>query len=291
MKALFLFLALCMLTTLAKSETYDYELKGSYKLQSSKKMPINYSLKWNEKDGSIKGIYSDNHFTKEAVVTGEGGTLGRTFNVKFPVSLQGVRTITLLGPMVKEKQTSLPQDVSIITRNERGTPLTTVKSKAQFNAKSGDVLVLAQMQEDDDECVKGFGVLANYCGIYNGIISESQDRRNRCNLLFADAVRLELKKDSTVILHLGEVNEFINSPGHSIGKIPTDPQKNNIDVMSRVCGPLSGVNSSSGSCKIIHLTGTFSINRDFRHFEGKYEITEENTNNSCTYTLSMDRQE
>lgn len=289
MKSLFLFLALCMLTTLAKSQTFDYELKGSFKLQSSKKMPVNYSLKWNEKNGAIEGIYSDNHFTKEAEVTGEGGSLGRTFNIKFPVALQGVRTITILGPMVKEKQTSLPQEVSIITRNELGTPLTTIESKAQFNVKSGDTL-LAQRQEDDD-CVKGFGVLSNYCGIYNGIISESQDRRNRCNLLFADAVRLELNKDSTVLLHLGEVNEFINTPAHSIGKIPTDPQKNNIDVMSRVCGPLSGVNSSSGSCKIIHLTGTFSLVRDFRHFEGKYVITEENTNNSCTYTLSMDRQE
>lgn len=278
-----------MLTSLARSQSYENELKGTYKLQTTKKTAVNYSLKWSETNGVIEGIYSDNHFTKLAQVSGEGGTLGLTFIVKFPVSLQGVQSITLLGPHAKEKKKSFSIPVSIITRDESGKPLATVKTNSQFFVKS-TVPVVAQLQEDS-ECQRGFGVLAGYCGIYNGIISEKEDRRNKCNLLFAEAVRLELSNDSTVILHLGEVNEFINTPGHSIGKIPTDPQKNNIDIMSRVCAPLSGVNSTSGSCKVLHLTGTFSLVRDFRHFEGKYEIKEEGSNVSCSYTLSMDKQE
>ncbi len=138
-------------------------------------------------------------------------------------------------------------------------------------------------------CTEGMGELAGFCGIYAGLLAEEQDPRNRCNLLFADAVKLELAADSTVILHLGEVNELISTPGHVIGRLPVNPQKRTVYLISRICSPLSGFNSSSGTCKILHLTGGFSRERDRVHFAGSYTIREERTNNSCRYGLSMDR--
>jgi hypothetical protein len=218
-------------------------------------------------------------------VSGEGSDIGRTFVVKFPQEKNGVKSITILSSHMGDRSTATAQPVSIITRDGVGNPLTTVKAKSNFTTTSYSTV--AQLQEEN-RCTEGFGVLAGYCGLYAGLLSEEQDRRNRCNLLFSDAVRLELTPDATVVLHLGEVNEIITTPGHTIGRLPVNPQKNGVDLMSRVCGPLSGVNSSSSTCKVVHLRGDFSMVRNTKHFAGTYTISEEGTNNSCRYGLSMD---
>jgi hypothetical protein len=271
---------------LAFSETYQYELKGPYRLDSSRQKPVSYTLKWSEENGRINGLYSDNHFVKSADVTGESSDIGRTFIVKFPEVKNGVRSITILTPLPKGRITDTRLPVSLITRDERGNPLTTFKADSQFTTTS--YRSVAQLQEEN-RCTEGFGVLAGYCGIYAGLITEERDRRNKCNLLFLDAVRLELTEDSSIILHLAEVNEFINIPSHLIGRLPVNPQKNWVDLMNRVCGPLTGMNSSSDNCKIIHLRGDFSQARGLRRFRGTYTISEEGTNNYCRYGLSMDK--
>lgn len=288
MNFLISFVFLFLFPSIVIAETYQYELKGSYKLESSRQKPVTYSLKWNEENGRITGLYGDDHFVQSVKVTGEGSDVGRTFLVRFPEDKNGVRSITILSSLAKEKSTATSLPVSFITRDRTGNPLTTVKSEANFATTS--FRTVAQLQEEN-ECSQGFGVLAGYCGIYAGLLAEEQDRRNRCNLLFSDAVRLELSNEGMVILHLGEINDLITTPGHSIGRIPVNPQKNAVDLMSRVCGPLSGVNSSSTSCKVIHLRGDFSMIRGIRHFKGIYNISEEGTNNTCRYSLSMDRQE
>lgn len=270
------------------AQSFEFEVKGSYMLQSSRNKPIEFSLRWSELNGIIDGKYSDNYFAKNAPVTGEETSVGRTFIVKFPEASQGVKSITILGPLSRPSKTAAALPLSVVTRDVIGNPLTTVKADSQFLSIGNRRI--AQLQEDS-ECVDGFGVLAGYCGMYAGMIGETQDRRNRCNLLFAEAVRMEVGQDSMVTIHLGDGNEFIQTPSHTVGRLPVDPQKNRIDLLSRNCGPLSGVNSSSGSCKILYLTGTFTTVRENRHFEGEYKIVEEETNNVCKYSLSLDRRE
>jgi hypothetical protein len=285
MRTVFLIVVL-VLASAARGETYQYELKGTFKPSSSARDPVSYVLRWSEENGTIRGTYADDFYAKAAPAIGVGGAGGRTVIVQFPEERRGVRTVTVLVSEARDRETATVVPVGVVTRDGRGNPLSTVKGTAQFTTTS--LRTVAQLQEEN-ACTEGFGVLAGLCGVYAGLLSEEQDRRNRCNLLFADAVRLELVPDSTVILHLGEVNELISTPGHSIGRLPVNPRKPSIDLMNRVCGPLSGVNSSSTSCKVIHLTGTFSRERQGPRFVGDYTIREEGTNNSCRYRLSMDR--
>jgi hypothetical protein len=269
----------------AMGETFQYELKGDFK-KSGQEKRVTYSLRWSEENGHITGIYSDDYFSRRSEVRGEGGDLGRTFIVAFPQKKDGVRSLTILSSLVKKTDTATSVPISIVSRDEKGNPLTTLKTSANFSTTS--YRTVAELQEEN-RCTEGFGVLAGFCGSYAGMLTEERDRRNRCNLLFADAVRLELTEEGMLILHLGELSEIAETPIHTIGRIPFNPQKNSIDVMTRFCGPLSGLNMSGESCKVLHLSGDFSRNKDNLHFSGNYQITEEGSNNVCLYGLSMDK--
>lgn len=275
---------LCVFSSLAiAQDAFQYQLRGNYKLKSSDKRPVEYTLRWSENKGKITGEYSDNFFINSAEVRGEEGDLGKNFIVELPSLKNGVKSITLLSGEVKADKTGTSVPVSIVTRDRRGNPLITTKADSNFTT----LYSVAQKQEDRP-CQEGFGSLAGYCGIYEGLISEFRDRRNKCNLLFASAVRLELTEDQTLILHLGEVNDLVNIPYHVIGRIPSNPDSRSVDVMSRSCRPLQGVNVPGDACKQLNLTGTFTQEGSNRHFSGSYSIKEEGTNNLCQYTLSMD---
>lgn len=271
----------------ALGETFQYELKGTLK-QMPKNKSITYDLKWTEENGHISGVYSDDYFSRRSEVRGEGGDLGRTFIVAFPQSKDGVRSLTILSSLMKKVDTATTVPVSIVTRDEKGNPLTNFKTSANFVTTS--FRTAAQLQEEN-RCTEGFGVLAGFCGTYAGMLTEERDRRNRCNLLFADAVRLELTQEGMLILRLGDLSNIAEAPLHTIGRIPFNPQKNAIDVMSRVCAPLYGLNLDSSSCKVLHLRGDFGRNKDNLHFSGTYQVSEEGTNNVCVYGLSMDKAE
>lgn len=281
----FLFIFVCV-TAIAQS--YQYDMKGSFKLSPGDRKSINYSLKWSEENGAIKGTYGDNFFVNSAQVSGDARAAGRTFIVNFSGDQKGVRSLLILSENSRESKKPTSIAASVITRDASGNPLSTIKTTSRINLVSNEIL--AEKQEEDN-CQREFGVLAGFCGMYVGTITEERDRRNKCNLLFADAVRLELTNDASVLLHLGEVNQLVNTPGHSLGRLPVDPQTNIVDMLSRVCRPLTGVNSASGSCKRLHLNGEFSRVGDRKRFKGSYTITEEGTNNTCLYTLSMDRNE
>lgn len=275
-----------VLTSFAFAENYPYELKGSYKLDSSNQKPVEYSLQWHEgRDGDIEGLYKDNYFTPSARARGEVSELGRSFYIELPGTVKGVSSLVLLTSKFGSNNAGTSQSVSVITRDTKGNPLTTAKAKSQFNWRES---MVAQKQEEN--CIEGFGLLAGYCGLYAGMIAEESDLRNSCNLLFADAARLELTTDSTLVLHLGEPNELVEPASHNIGRLPANPQKDSIDVLSRVCGPMVGVKSDSTHCKVLHLTGRFFVQRGAKHFTGTYTISEEGSNKSCRYGLSMDKQ-
>lgn len=261
-------------------------LKGSYNLKSDVKKPIHFALSWNEEKGKIDGTYGDDYFIKNVRIVGIEKSIGRTILVTFPDERKGVRSLTLLVSDMQKNQTGESFPVSVIVRDAKGNPVTTTESTATFTADTR----VAQRQEEE-RCQEGFGALAGYCGIYAGLLTEERDRRNKCNLLFVDAVRLELREDQTLLLHLGEAATIVQEPIHVIGRLPVNSGTNTIDVLSRSCRPLPGVNASGDSCKRLNLRGTFTMRGANKHFQGTYTIQEEGTNNVCVYGLSMDHQD
>jgi hypothetical protein len=282
-KIIYLLISLVFGFNAIGEEGFNYQLRGSYKLESSKKRPVEFTLQWKEEKDKITGEYSDNFFIDKAEVTGAHGDLGRNFVVKLPSEKNGVKSITLLSSEVKGDKTGTTVPVSIVTRDIKGNPLTTTEGNSNFVTLYSD----AQKQEDNT-CEDGFGALAGYCGVYEGMIAEDKDRRNKCNLLFTSAVRLELTNDQTLILHMGQVSELVDNPRHEIGRLPISPENRLIDVMSRACRPLQGINAPGDSCKQLNLVGKFTTRGTNKHFTGTYTIKQEGTNNFCQYTLSMD---
>lgn len=292
MNLILLFLISLLFSSFVSGETYEYELKGTYKRETSSARPIKYTLKWSEDDGDIRGTYSDNYFAQEAQVSGKGSSLGKTFVIELPKVKSGIRSLTALSGLKEAGKTATTIPVSFITRDKLGNPLTTTKSDALFAVLNlGKVQAEKQEEESSEssECGSDFGALEGYCGLYSGEFSEEVDRRNKCNLLFADAVKLELSPSGMVYLHLGEVNDFIQTKGHTIGRILAEPTSPKIDLVSRYCGPLSGVNSIGDTCKRIHLEGDFFRDGDIRRFKGEYTISEEGSNMNCRYRLNMDQ--
>lgn len=283
MKNLIYIILLLFSLNIFAQDAFQYQLKGSYKLQPKDKGRVSYTLRWSEDKGKITGEYSDNFFIDSVSVRGEMGDLGRNFIVELPSLKQRVKSITILAAEIKSEKNGASVPVSVVTRDRRGNPLTTSKSESNFVT----LYSIAQKQEERP-CQDGFGALEGYCGVYEGLISEYRDRRNKCNLLFASAAKLELTEDQTLVLHLGDVNGVVNSPYHVIGRLPSYPESRSIDVMSRSCRPLQGVNAPGDACKQLNLTGTFSVEGTTKHFAGSYTIKEEGTNNLCQYTLSMD---
>jgi hypothetical protein len=286
MKHIMYFFFSCMVSLDLHAESSQYQLKGKYRPDFSKQKIVDFILRWSEENGNISGSYQDNYFTQPGKVTGNERASGRIFEVLFPEKKNEIKSLIILTSVARHPATAMVVPLGIVTRDQNGNLLSMTKSTAEMVITS--FRSLAQLQEEGP-CLDGFGALGGYCGVYAGVLAEEQDRRNRCNLLFSDAIRLELTQEGMLILHLGEVNDFITSASHTIGRLPVNPQKSSIDLMSRICAPLTGVNSSSSSCKILHLKGIFSQIKDLRHFRGEYTIHEEGTNNLCRYSLSMDK--
>lgn len=280
---LFCFLLMFLFSFGALARAEQYALKGSYQLDSSVNKPVEYMLTWAEEEGKIEGSYSDNYFTKNAVVSGEDTKQGRNFKIVLPAVKRGVGSMTILTSDAGLQKAGTTIPVSIITRDAKGNPLTTTEVKGNLS----QTRIVAQKQEE--ECREGFGALAGFCGIYEGLIAENVDRQNKCNLLFADAVKLELDPAANLTLYLGPVEEIFTTPGHLIGRIPSNHASNRIDVMSRSCRNLPGVDSKNDFCKRLNLLGRFTVVGNRKHFNGTYTIYDEGTKNTCTYTLSMDQ--
>jgi hypothetical protein len=280
---LFSLLTIFIFSFMAWGQNFNHQLKGSYKLQSSVSGPVKYTLRWSESAGVITGEYSDNYFTPNAQVTGTEGENGRTFLISFPVAQKGVKSINLITSDADTKRTGITLPVSIITRDVRGNPLTTAEATTRFTATT----MVAQNQEE--ECQENFGALQGFCGIYSGLITEMVDRQNRCNLLMADAINLELRPDAMLRLYLGEVDPNLETPYHEIGRLPANPEGRTIDVMGRVCNSLYGIDSKSDDCKRLNLSGEFSSLGEVTRFRGTYTIYDEGTKNTCRYRLSLDR--
>jgi hypothetical protein len=277
----FIFILLVSFEVSARSEFY--QLKGEYKLNASLDTAIKFLLSWSEENGEIKGTYSDNYFTNDSKLIGSVRKEGRVLSVELPEAKRGVKTLTFQTSNKKVDKGIVTIPVSIRANDSKGKPLEKSSVKADISPRR----MVAQMQEE--QCREGFGALAGFCGIYEGLISESVDRQNKCNLLFADSVKLELDPNAQLTLYLGEVEEVFDTPGHLIGRLTMNPGTTRIDIMSRSCRNLPGVDSRNDYCKRLNLTGEFSSIGNNKHFKGEYTIFDEGTKNTCIYSLSMDQ--
>ena len=275
------FLAFFSLWNVSFAKDYSYQIKGSFNPKALSEKEVKFTLRWNEAKGKIDGEYSDNQFGKNAPVNGSQGDMGRNFQVNLTEGNKSAKTINLLTTNRLTKRTGTTIPVSIIIRDSEGRPLLNTDSNSRFTATQ----LMAQKQEE--ECREGFGALGGFCGVYEGLISEQVDRQNRCNLLFADAIRLELDTDSNVRIYLGQVDEILTTPEHLIGKLPRDPSTTDIDVTGRSCRTLAGIRSDDKSCKRLNLSGKFSKMGENKNFRGVYTIFDEGTKNTCSYILSM----
>lgn len=285
MHRLLIFLLLLSFHSFAQNE--KYQLKGSLGVDTASKTKISFDLRWNESDGKASGTYKDNFYADSAPMKGVVGELGRIFIVTLPKEAKGVRTISFLTSDMRGNQGAALIPVSVSLRDEKGTPVRTTAIEA--NLIGGEARMLAQRQEAEP-CQEGFGNLAGYCGAYTGMLSEEMDTRNKCNLLAFNNSRLILDENAELGLVLGEPSEIIDTPVHRIGRLFRNPASMSVDLLSRACRSLPGTSFPSDDCKRLGLTGTFTTANKTRHFTGQYTITNERTNESCRYSLSMDQE-
>src|SRR5690606_144152 len=111
---------------------------------------------------------------------------------------------------------------------------------------------LSWPQREEETCKEGFGTLANFCGIYDGMVTKEVDRQEKCSLLQEGDVLFEVMPTREIRLYFEGRKRF-----HKIGKIPLNASSFEIDVSRRDCSPLKGVLSQNSGCKILNLEGSF----------------------------------
>lgn len=279
----FLFLLCLPLSVLAT----PYQLKGSFLLQRGEKRPVNFSIRWVEKEGQVTGFYSDSKFTQRALVTGLSTDNGRTFEIIFPRATGEVKSLTILSASTGSSEKGKKIPLEMISRDKEGNPLTTVKFQAQFSEITSP---RGQRQAQEARpCSEGFGEIAGYCGLYGGMLSEEFNSGKVCNFLDTKNIRLELDNDANVIFHTESPTDRSAREDHLIGRIPSGANSRKVDLMSRHCRPLPGTNFPGDDCKRLNLIGTFSERNGNPHFSGTYMIIDEKNDKSCRYSMTMDR--
>lgn len=264
-----------------------FQLKGSYFFRQGEKNPVSFNLRWVEKEGDITGFYSDDRFTKRAAVTGVATDNGRTFEIILPQTNGGLKSFSLLTSSVTAADTGKQIPLQLVTRDGKGTPLTTAKFQAQFTEITPKEE--GRQAQEARPCSDGFGEIAGYCGKYGGMVTEEFDSGRLCDFLTTKNVRLEIDNEANVIFHTEQPDDRHSSQDHLIGRIPSDSPSRSVDIMSRHCRPLPGTNFPGDDCKRINLIGTFTKRNGNPHFTGTYSIIDEKNDRSCRYSMTFDR--
>ncbi len=277
------------------AEEPKYQIKGSLGANpEDKNKNIDFTLTWSEKDGKLSGTYEDTYYSPRVPIRGITGPLGRIIVIPLPEVSKGIKTISFLGSDLKTPKDSTKIFLGTVIRDEKGNP---VKSRTV----EGNLAVLAPpappkpappsvaQRQEEAPCREGVGLLAGYCGDYAGMLTEEEDTKNKCDLLKNTNAHLLLEDSAEISLVLGTPNAVVENPTHRIGRVRFDPENTDVDVMSRSCRPIEGTTFKGDNCKRLALIGSFSQNENTRHFAGTYTIVDENTNESCRYSLSMDQ--
>jgi hypothetical protein len=282
---------LLTLPTLIFAQDFQYSLEGSFTTTSTPTtqptpLTVNYQVRWNETSTDIQGMYQDNLFAKDGpkLLTGTVSPTGRTFNVILPFDEQGVKSITLTSPQGGLLTGTVPMTVE--TRNNAGINVDTVPGFALMDSRGGPL----GQGPNQNQCTIGFGAISGYCGLYTGTWIENFDSTDRCNLLTAGGLRMELAANTAFTIYMGYIDTTANIPFHALGTFVTAPLSTSISQRRRVCEPLSGTTFTPTTCKTLSLSGIFFEQAGDRAFNGTYSIYDESTGESCSYNLDLRRE-
>ncbi len=268
----------------AKEESF--ELKGSFGKDIAAKKPIEFTLRWTEKEGIARGFYKDNFYGGTDLVKGISSDLGRIFLVTFPRETQGARSLLIVGPELKDQIEAKKVSVSIIARDATGNPIRTMPLSASLAPASP----LIKQAQEGRPCREGFGKLAGVCGLYKGVINEESDDNKRCQLMAENSLSLGVSENGSVVVLMGPVSDIVEAPAHNVGRLPADSDSRRVSVINRQCRALHGTSFPSDDCKLLDLSGEFALERGTMHFTGTYSITDEANRESCRYRFSMDKE-
>lgn len=271
---------------LALAQNFQYRIDGSFTTRATvnptSPETVNYTIRWNENSETIDGFYQDNYFSKinMIVVTGTKNSSGRGFNIVLPQIVNGVKSITIDSPELKELDGSIQMNITLKDSLDTSTDFTTVYSNLTQTNNASPI---------NKDCTVGFGFLAGFCGFYQGTISEVSDPLSRCDLNSLGEMRLELATDTHINLHLRYTGSVVASaPVHKLGAFSFYPQAGNIQTSSKVCtAPLEGTTFSSENCKTQTLTGVFTSQLGIKRFLGNYTILDDKNGESCSYVITV----
>jgi hypothetical protein len=286
---LFLFMAFSVF-----AQSFQYRMEGSFQTIAGPGTPttpstVNYSVNWNETATTLQGLYKDNYFTQvgPSIVTGTVEPSERKMNVIFPEAMNRVKSILLTSIEKRNTDGSIP--IKVETRDNLGTTI----DNPPIN-----FALLTTIQEgiskiNTEHCDVGFGVLTGYCGLYDGTINEISDSAaNRCHLLETGNPRLEIGEDAVIKLYLNYIPGTFSKTFHTIGSLPLSPESNNININSHYCADLPGTTFPLGDCHALNLSGEFRLEGgQTPRFTGTYTIVDDVTGESCSYGLTLKREE
>lgn len=283
MKALLLFLLISSSLSFAQT----FRMNGEFTLFGNTMNPLrsSFTLTWTENGPMIEGRYSDNVLAPSASVTGNVMNGKRSFNVLLPsTSSRGVKSLAIETSDVRGINPNV--STSILSRDANGGPIESTIVFAAIN--EGNAITAVQAQEET-HCSMGFGALSGFCGIYAGNVSEANDLANQCNLIGSAETRLELATNGEVTLYFDYRGTLRDIPRHNFGSLLGTPMSQNINTTVRHCGPLPDTTMNSIGCQILHLVGSFQDFGGMKNFSGTYDIRDEVTGNTCSYTLNLTR--
>lgn len=262
----------------------NFELKGSFPAPGFNR-PAEFTINFTEENGKLNGEYKDNVYSKKNKIIGAVGDNSRIFRIPFENDPKGVGSITIITS--QEKTDTLP--MSVVVQNAKGTPLSTSYGDARLTLKAPPAPVRTAQSQQEPGCQEGFGLLAGFCGAYEGMVTEEDDDKNRCSLNENMNPRLIMNENAEVFLTFGPASETVEMPSHQIGRAPNNSTTSSIDVMSRECRPLTGTRFPGDNCKRINIRGDFSEGENTDYFTGDYFITDENTNERCQYRFAFNK--
>lgn len=285
-------LSLVLLSLPALSFASPYQLKGAYYFKSGDKTPVNFNVRWVEKDGQVTGFYSDDRFAERATVNGMVTDNGRMFEAVLPRENGGVKTLSFLTSSAGAESSGKSIPLQLVARDMTGNPLSTAKFNADFiQVISPDTNSRTAQAEEERPCSDGFGEMAGYCGKYGGMISELKDDNKLCDFMGSKDLRVEVDNEANIIFHTAQPDDRHMSQDHLVGRIPSSTPTRSVDIMSRHCRPLPGTTFPGDDCKTVNLVGTFTNQSGTPHFTGTYTITDEKNDRSCQYSMTLDRVE